>query len=84
MRRTEPALARARHLKDTIRRIITMPAIERLLFAIGAIVIVMMAMTLTTLPRGKAGDALFARKPAQSDHPALGEGDERFIGMFSR
>jgi hypothetical protein len=61
-----------------------MPAIERLLFAIGAIVIVMMAMTLTTLPRGKVGDAWFARKPAQSDHPSLGEGDERFIGMFSR
>ncbi|NWG23179.1 MAG: hypothetical protein HXY30_01980 [Pseudorhodoplanes sp.] len=61
-----------------------MPAIERLLFAIGAIVIVMMAMTLTTLPRGRSGDALFAAKPAQSHRPALAEGDERFIGMFSQ
>ena len=37
-----------------MRRIIAMPAVERLLFAIGAIAIVMMAMTYTTRPNLKA------------------------------
>lgn len=67
-----------------MRRIVAMPAVERLLFAIGAIAIVMMAMTYTTRPghkglRNWAGDAPVVVNGADSESE-----QNRFLGVFSR
>ena len=67
-----------------MRRIIAMPAVERLLFAIGAIAIVMMAMTYTTRPNLKTP----RNWAAESPHVAGGAESEpeqnRFLGVFAR
>lgn len=67
-----------------MRRIIAMPAVERLLFAIGAIAIVMMAMTYTTRPslkgpRNWAGETRSVVSGAESEPE-----QNRFLGVFAR
>jgi hypothetical protein len=68
-----------------MRRIIAMPAVERLLFALGAIVIVMMAMTSTLRQPHPAGTRDWAAVPppavnADADDP----NPDRFLGVFAR
>lgn len=67
-----------------MRRIIIMPAVERLLFAVGAIAIVMMAMTYISQQGLRANGRDWASAPAA---PAASESDghaNRFLGIFAR
>lgn len=68
-----------------MRRIIIMPAVERLLFAVGAIAIVMMAMTYVSQQGLRVNGRDWASAPPPA--PTASESDShanRFLGIFAR
>lgn len=68
-----------------MRRIVAMPAVERLLFALGAIVIVMMAMTAAVRTPQQPGMRDWASAPAPAVNPAGEDANpDRFLGAFAR